>query len=68
MLPATVTLPVLALALLIESESFSTSVSLFNTSIFVVTASSKIVAVSGLATGASLTGVTVIVRDSKSYV
>ena len=61
MLPATDTLPVLVLASLIVSESFSGSVSLLNTLMFVVTASSKMVAESGFAIGASLTGVTVIV-------
>ena len=53
-------MPDVAVTALIESVSFSTSVSLPNTLIFVAAASSKIVAVSGLATGASFTEFIVI--------
>ena len=62
MLPAIATDPEVVLAELIESVSLSTSVSLLNTFILVVVASSEIVAASGLAIGASLTGVIVTVN------
>ena len=55
-------MPDVAVTALIESVSFSSSVSLLNTFILVAEASSKMVVVSGLATGASFTGVTVIVN------
>ena len=67
-LPVLVTAPDVVVSALIERASFSSSVSLPSTLIFVAAASSKIVAVSGLATGASLTAVTVTVSTPAAVV